>query len=329
MDPPACFYTCVNILPLKRAFENKHMIRTTMNPLDWTLLIGLSILWGGSFFFIEIVVKSVPPLTLGALRVSLAAVFLWCAVAVLRLNFRVPRRVWVAFLVMGLLNNAIPFTLLASAQLEIASALAAILNATTPLFTVLVAAIFLSDEKPSGLKILGVFIGFFGVVIMIGADMVGPQVLGATLVAIFAQLACLVAAVSYAFAGAFGRRFNRYGVHPILTATGQLTASSFILWPLALYYDGVNAGAGVFDLTPLLSMLGLAVASTALAYVIYFKLLASVGSTNLLLVTFLVPVTAAMLGILVLGERLGLSDVVGMTFIGIGLSAIDGRLWRR
>lgn len=305
------------------------MIRTTMNPVDWALLIGLSILWGGSFFFIEIAVKSLPPLTLGAVRVSLAAVFLWAVVGVLKLDVRFPARVWLAFLGMGLLNNAIPFTLFASAQLEIASALAAILNATTPLFAVLVAAIFLSDEKPSVLKILGVVVGFVGVVIMIGADLFADDVLGTTLVAIFAQLACLAAALSYAFAGAFGRRFNRYGVHPILTATGQLTASSLILWPLALFYDGAGAVLGAFELAPLLSMLGLAIASTALAYVIYFKLLASVGSTNLLLVTFLVPVTASLLGIFVLGEHLALSDVVGMVFIAVGLSAIDGRLWRR
>ncbi|MEP4432980.1 MAG: DMT family transporter, partial [Hyphomicrobiales bacterium] len=199
----------------------------------------------------------------------------------------------------------------------------------TPLFTVLVAAIFLSDEKPSTLKILGVVAGFIGVVIMIGADLFGSDMLGTTLVAIFAQLACLAAALSYAFAGAFGRRFGRYGVHPILTATGQLTASSLILWPLALLYDGADAGLGALDLAPLLSMLGLAIASTALAYVIYFKLLASVGSTNLLLVTFLVPVTASLLGIFILGEHLAFSDVVGMAFIAVGLSAIDGRLWRR
>lgn len=305
------------------------MIRSTMNPFDWALLIGLSILWGGSFFFIEVAVKSIPPLTLGALRVSIAALFLWLLVGALRLNVKFPRRVWLAFLVIGLLNNAIPFTLFAFAQLEIASALAAILNATTPLFTVLVAAIFLNDEKPTALKFLGVIIGFCGVVIMIGADVLGSELLGATLVAIVAQLACLAAAISYAFAGAFGRRFSRYGVHPILTATGQLTASSIILWPLALFYDGASAGLGMLDLAPLLAMLGLAIASTALAYVIYFKLLASVGSTNLLLVTFLVPITASLLGIFVLGEQLSLSDVVGMAFIGIGLSAIDGRLWRR
>lgn len=305
------------------------MIRINMNPLDWALLIGLSVLWGGSFFFIEVAVKFVPPLTLVSLRVSIAALFLWIVVGALGINVKLPARVWLAFLGMGLLNNAIPFTLFAMAQLEIASALAAILNATTPLFAVLVAALFLPDEKPNFLKFLGVIIGFVGVVVMIGADLFSSKILGTGLVAILAQLACLFAAVSYAFAGAFGRRFNRYGVHPILTATGQLTASSLILWPMALYFDGLNAGIGVLELAPFLSMLGLAIASTALAYVIYFKLLATVGSTNLLLVTFLVPITAALLGIFVLGERLALSDIIGMVFIGVGLSAIDGRLWRR
>lgn len=305
------------------------MIRITMNPLDWALLIGLSILWGGSFFFIEVVVKYIPPLTLVALRVSLAALSLWCVVIILRLKIRFPRHVWFAFLGMGILNNAIPFTLLTTAQVAIPSALAAILNGTTPLFGVLVAACFLSDEKPGFLKFLGVLIGFFGIVVMIGLDLFGDTLAANSPIAIFAQLACLGAALSYALSGAFGRRFKRYSVHPILTATGQLTASSLILWPLALFSDGTAASLGVLAPAPLLSLLGLAIASTAFAYVIYFRLLASVGSTNLMLVTFLVPVTASILGISVLGEKLATSDVVGMVLIGIGLSAIDGRVWRR
>ena len=305
------------------------MIRLTMNPADWALLIFLSILWGGSFFFIEIVLQVMPPLTLVALRVSLAALALWSIIAVLRVKFVFPARVWLAFLLMGLLNNAIPFTLLTFAQVEIASALAAILNATTPLFAVVVAALFLADEKPGILKFAGVLIGFSGVVIMIGADLAGIQPSGTGLFAVVAQLACLGAALSYAFSGAFGRRFQRYGVPPLLTAAGQLTASSLILWPVALLFDGSDAIKGVFDPVPLVTLLALALASTALAYVIYFKLLGSVGSTNLLLVTFLVPVTASLLGIAILGEHLALTDLAGMALIGVGLSAIDGRLWRR
>lgn len=305
------------------------MIRLTMNPLDWTLLILLSILWGGSFFFIEIVVKVMPPLTLVALRVSLAALALWSFAAVFRVKVVFPARVWLAFLIMGLLNNAIPFTLLAFAQVEIASALAAILNATTPMFAVVVAAVFLADEKPGLLKFTGVLIGFGGVVIMIGADLTGLQTPAAGLAAVLAQLACLGAALSYAFSGAFGRRFQRYGVAPLLTAAGQLTGSSLILWPLALWFDGPGAMAAALDPVPMMSVLALALASTAFAYVIYFKLLGSVGSTNLLLVTFLVPVTAALLGIAILGERLAMTDLAGMILIGAGLSAIDGRLWRR
>ncbi len=294
----------------------------TMGAADWALLLTLSGLWGGSFFFVEVAVGHLPPLTIVTLRVALAAAVLWLyAVAI---GLRLPRApaVWAAFAGMGLLNNVVPFSLIVWGQTEIASGLAAILNATTPLFTVLVAGLLLADERMTRAKLAGVVVGFAGVVVM-----VGPSALAGLGGDVLAKAAVLVAALSYAFAGVFGRRFKRLGVDPPIAAAGQVTASTLVLVPLTLAVDRP------FDLampvaTVWAAIVALAVLSTAVAYVVYFRLLASAGAVNLLLVTFLIPVTAVLLGVLVLGERLAPAHIAGMALIGLGLSAIDGRLWR-
>lgn len=294
----------------------------TMNPVDWALLGMLSVLWGGSFFFQGVAVKELPTLTVVVSRVALAAVTLWVVALVLKIPIPLERRVWVAFVGMGLLNNVLPFSLIVWAQSHIASGLASILNATTPLFTVIVAHCFTSDEKITGARLFGVTIGLVGVTLMIGADALDS--LGNN---VLAQAACLAAAISYAFAGVFGRRFKKLGVAPMAAATGQLTASSLVLVPLMLVVDrpwtlAIPGSAAIG------ALFGVAIFSTALAYAIYFRLLASAGATNLLLVTFLIPVSAVSLGVLVLGESLLTKHVFGMALIGLGLAAIDGRIWR-
>jgi drug/metabolite transporter (DMT)-like permease len=221
---------------------------------------------------------------------------------------------------MGLLNNAIPFTLFVWGQHHIASGLAAILNATTPLFTVLVAHLLTEDERLSPGKVLGLCMGLLGVILMLGAELLAG--LGT---ALFAQIACLAAALSYAFAGIFGRRFKRMGVPPLATATGQVTASSLLILPLVLVVDQpweLQAPS----LASWAAMLGIGVLSTALAYILYFRILAAAGATNLLLVTFLIPVSAILLGGLLLGESLETKHFVGMGMIGFGLALIDGRI---
>ena len=295
-------------------------VKSTMGTADWITLLVLSLLWGGSFFFVEVAVDALPPLTLVTLRVGLAAVVLWAFI--LARGMPIPRdiRIWIAFLGMGLLNNVIPFTLIVWGQIEISSGLAAILNATTPLFTVIVASAFLSDEKATPIKLIGVVIGLFGVIVMIG-----PGVLQGLGIAVFAQLAILAAAISYAFAGVFGRRFKGMGVDPMMTATGQVSASTLVLLPITMFVDKPQ-NLPMPGLEIWASVLGLAVFSTALAYILYFKLLSSAGATNLLLVTFLIPVSAIWLGITILGEELLLIHVLGMALIGLGLLAIDGRL---
>lgn len=294
----------------------------TLTVKAWGLLLALSLLWGGSFFFVAVAVEALPTLTIVALRVGLAATALW-GFCLLR-GVSVPRApvVWRAFLIMGLLNNAIPFSLIVWGQGQIASGLASILNATTPLFTVVLAGLFLTDERMTLAKFAGVLVGFTGTVVMIG-----PAVLTGRDASALAQAAVLAAALSYAFATVFGRRFRELGVHPVMTATGQVTLSSLILVPLALAVDRPFA-LPMPQPEVWLSVLGLALLSTALAYILYFRILALAGATNLALVTFLIPVSAILLGAVVLGETLAPQHFAGMGLIGIGLGIIDGRLPR-
>jgi len=223
---------------------------------------------------------------------------------------------------MGLLNNAVPFALIVWGQQHIASGVASILNASTPLFTVLFAHVLTSDERMSRSKLSGVLIGFVGVAIMIGTG-----VLRDFGVNVAAQLMCLGGATSYAFAGIYGRRFREMGISPMSTATGQVVASSVILLPLVMIVDRPWTGP-IPSFAALGALVGVAALSTALAYVLYFRILATAGATNLLLVTFLIPVSAILLGTLFLGEILLPRHFAGMALIGIGLTAIDGRAWQ-
>ncbi len=290
-----------------------------MNRTDWISLMILSILWGGSFFFVEVALTGLPALTIVWARVGLAALILW---GVLRVTgVALPERaVWPALLVMGFMNNAVPFTLFALAQGQITGALASILNATTPLFTVLVAHLATRDERITGAKAAGLGLGFAGVVVM----MAGAELGGAGA----AKLACLCAALSYACASVWGRRFRRLGVAPLATAFGQVAASTLLLLPVWLWFDTPwTLGWPGWQVTG--AVVGIAALSTALAYLIYFRLLASAGATNLALVTFLIPVSATALGWLILDERLLSQHIAGFGLIVAGLVAIDGRLARR
>ncbi len=293
----------------------------SMSSYEWLLLIILSILWGGSFFFVGVAVEALPPLTIVTLRVFLAAIVLLAVVYFTGSRMPSNPTVWIAFIGMGVLNNVIPFTLIVWGQTHIASGLASILNATTPLFTVVAAHYLTKDEKMSTLKILGVVFGLTGVVIMIGQEAFGgleDSILG--------QLAVLGAAISYSFAGIYGRRFRQLGIKPVVTATGQVTASSLLLIPLALFYDRPFTLA-MPDVEIWLAIVSLALFSTALAYILYFRILSTAGATNVLLVTLLVPVSAILLGTAILGEQLELKHMIGMGMISIGLLSIDGRVF--
>lgn len=290
-----------------------------MTSLEWAMLLALAAVWGGSFFFNGIAVRELPVFTVVVSRVALAAIIL--LVLLWLRGERMPRgrRVWAAFFGMGLLNNAIPFSLIVWGQQHIASGVASILNASTPLFTVVLAHLLTSDERMTGGKFAGVLIGFVGVAVMIGSDALRD--LG---VHVVAQFICLAGAVSYAFAGIYGRRFRAMGISPMSTATGQVVASSLILLPVMMVVDQPWM-VPVPSLTAIGALIGVAAISTALAYVLYFRILATAGATNLLLVTFLIPVSAILLGTLFLGEVLLPRHFAGMALIGAGLAAIDGR----
>jgi drug/metabolite transporter (DMT)-like permease len=294
--------------------------RQVMGPREWAALLALSVLWGGSFFFTGVAVRALPAFTIVLVRVAVAALALNLVVRVAGLRLPRDRHAWVAFFGMGALNNALPFALLVWGQHHIASGLASILNATTPLFTVLVAHGLTRDERLSWAKGAGVMAGLAGVVVMLGPDLLRGLGTG-----VVAELACLGAALSYAFAGIFGRRFRRMGIPPLLTAAGQVTASSMLILPLALVVDRPWTLA-MPDGSVWLALAGLGLLSTALAYILYFRILAAAGATNLLLVTFLIPVSAVLLGTVVLHERLDPRAFAGMALIGVGLAAIDGRL---
>ena len=296
-------------------------VNTIMNRREWAMLVTLSVLWGGSFFFAEIALESLPPLTIVTLRVGLAAITLWLVVLALKLPIPNSAPIWIAFLAMGLLNNVLPFSLIVWGQSQISSGLAAILNATAPLFGVIVAGILLRDESATLIKLTGVFVGFAGVIVMMDLSSIATS-------GLLAQLAILAAALSYACASVYGRRFKATGLNPILVAAGQVTGSTLLLLPVALWVDGNDHYANV-PTQVWAAIISLAVFSTAAAYILYFKLLASAGATNILLVTLLVPVSAILLGWLFLKESLQTPHIIGMAMIALGLSAIDGRLWRR
>jgi drug/metabolite transporter (DMT)-like permease len=291
--------------------------KLTMSGTDWILLIILSVLWGGSFFFAKIALDAFPPLTLAFLRVAIAAIILLIVVRAMGLLQLPDRETWPSYVLVAIINNVLPFTLIFWGQTHITSGLASILNATTPLFGVIVAHLATDDDRLNAARATGLGIGFAGVVIMLGPDLLGE--IGTNLAA---QLACLSAALLYAVSGVYARRFR--GTPPMVVSASQMCASTVMLLPLALFIDcpwtlpapSIRAAGAV---------IGLAALSTALAYLIYYRVLARAGATNLLLVTFLIPVSAILLGVLVLNEALVFRQLVGMAAIAAGLAAIDGR----
>ena len=285
-----------------------------MSLKNWMLLIALSILWGGSFFFVEVALADISPLTLVFLRVAFAAMALLACLK----QRAIPRNLWPSFFVMGLLNNVIPFSMIVWGQTHITGSVASILNATTPFFTVLVAHWLTADERLSVNKLLGVLVGFAGVVLMMLPTLDRS-------IKSYGQIAVLIAAISYAFAGVWGKRLK--GTSPVVNAAGMLTCSSVVMLPMIFILENPLA------LTPSaqswLAVGALALLSTALAYMFYFRILATAGATNLLLVTFLIPISSMLLGIGILGERVETLAFYGMGVIFIGLIFIDGRLVKR
>ena len=298
-------------------------INRAMSAREWAMLVMLAILFGSSFFFTAVALRELPPMTIVFLRIALAAAFLLAIMAVTR--DALPRGVatWRAFCLMAIVNNVIPFVLLVWGQTRIASSVASILIATTPIFTSILAHFTTRDEKLTPLRAVGVAFGVCGVAVMLGTSAL--TALGGSFAG---ELAVLGAAVAYAVSSIYARRFNALGVAPLPAAAGLLSVSAMMILPIALIIDRPWAlawpGGDV-----VLAVLGFGILSTGLGYILYFRIVATAGATNLMLVTILMPVTAVMLGVAVLGERLEIRHVAGMALIALGLVAIDGRLLRR
>ena len=292
-----------------------------MNRGAWAMLIALSVLWGGSFLFVKIAVETMSPVAVVFWRVSLATLCLFAYLRWRRVNFHLLLPFVSALLVMGLLNNVVPFTLLFWGQTQISVGHAAILIAMTPMFTAFLAHILTTDEKLNLLKSTGLVLGVFGVAVMLSPEWtVGDMGLNA-----MAQAACLAAALSYASAVIWGRRLGP--LPPSLATLGQLTASTLIMLPVVILLP-IELMAPSITLEAYLSVVSLAILSTAVAFILYFRILQEAGPTNLSLVTLLVPVSAVILEAVFLGTRLGFHGYVGFLLIALGLIFIDGRLPR-
>ena len=304
----------------EEARYSKPMINIVMNRSDWAILLFLALIWGAAFFFIKVAVTHVAPLTYVWLRLTIAAAALLAWMRFKGEKLSLPLPVWGAMLVLALLNNIVPFALFGWAQQHIASGLASILNATTPIWGVVVAHIATSDEKMTPAKLIGVTIGFAGVATMIGPDLLAS---GGSLLP---QIACIVASLCYALAGVWARRFKPMGLKPLKVATAQLLVGALVMTPVSLTVGQPWIG-GSPSLAAIGAITALALVCTALGYVLYFRLIDSAGATNATLVTLLVPPIAILLGVLFLGELLTGGQFLGLAVIAFGLAVIDGRLF--
>ena len=291
-----------------------------MGTGDWALLLLLALLWGASFYFQKNVLLELRPFTLVFGRLALAAIALNIVVLISGFRFSVLRGHWGGMLLMGAINNAIPFCLFAWSQTRITSGLAAIFNATAPLFTVVAAHFLTRDEKLTGRKIAGVICGISGVIFILSPDLLtGPRG------SIAGQLACVIAGICYSLSSIYARRFR--GIPSDVLAGVQAAIAALMVLPLALIVEQpwklAMPGARTWA-----ALLGVGLLSTAMAYAIYFRLLARVGATNTIIVTFLIPVSALILGTLLLHEPLKLRQLGGMACIFLGLAIIDGRILR-
>lgn len=296
------------------------MSGTRMDRSEWALFLLLSVFWGASFYFYKLLV-ALGPLTVVLGRVGIAALLMNLLLP-LRGERLPPLKDFGPYFVMAALSNVFPFAMFAYSEHHISSGLASIINAMTPIFTVIVAHFWTHNEKLAWNKAAGIVCGFLGVAILMGPD----ALLGLSGASLTGQIACLAATIAYGFGGVYGRRFSGRSLFVVVTA--QMTAATLMTAPLALAIErpwhmplpGAPAIA---------ALLGIAVISTVGAYLIYFHILAKAGATNISLVTFLIPVSAVLMGTVFLGETLSAAALAGMAVIGIGLAAIDGRpvLW--
>jgi drug/metabolite transporter (DMT)-like permease len=295
-----------------------------MGTLEWVLLLILSVVWGGAFYFYKVLDEAgIPPFTIVLGRVGVAALVLLPILFATGRKLPTSRAAWGAFFLLGALNNLIPFTLIILGEKQIDSGLASVFNATTPIFTAVIAQMLLRDERLTPHRIAGIVLGIAGVALLMG-----PSSLRGFNPTSLAQLACIGAAVVYGFGAVAARAVRRLGLDPLVLSTGQFCASTMVAAPLALALEHPWTlpvpSAGVW-----LAWLGLAIPSTALAYILYYRIIAVAGATNAASVTFLIPVSALLLGAFALGERIAPTTIAGMAVIFAGVALLDGRIVNR
>ena len=288
-----------------------------IGPVEWAALLALSVIWGGSYLFMKIAVVSLPVFFIVFSRVILGALTLGAILIVMRQGLPKKLEHWRSFFGMGLLNNAIPMSLIVFGTQSISAGLASIINALTPLFTILIAHGLTSDETLTPNKIIGVIIGFVGVIILIGPGLLFQPDIG-----VIGEIACVGAALSYASANVFGRRFTQMGLKPLQIAFGQTSSASVILLPIALLVDKPWTLA-VPPSPVIASVFALGMLCTGIAYLLFFRVLTKSGAVAIALVTLMIPPSAITLGALVLGETLSLQQALGMVTIAIGLTAVN------
>lgn len=294
-----------------------------MSSADWGVIMLLSLLWGGAFFMIELGLRGFPPNTLVFLRMALAVPPMLLILKIMGHHMPRDRQSWQRLFVLGAINAAFPFILFFWGQTRIESGLASILNATTPLWGVVTAHFLTKDEKAAPARVIGVLLGLAGIIVM-----VGTEALGGISGSVLAQLACLAATLLYALAAVYARTLSQTTMTPLVIATGQVVTAAIIMLPVMLMVDqpwalpsaGWDAWAGA---------LGLAIPSTAIAYFFYFRLIDRAGASNAMLVAFIMPVVAIILGVVALGETVEAKEIAGAVLIALGLIAIDGRLLPR
>ena len=289
-----------------------------MSLSTWLLLALLSLVWSAAFILVGIILRELPPLTLVFCRLALSAALLVPVVAWLRLAWPQGLAAWWPFVVMSLFNNVIPFTLLAYGQQEIASGLASVIVATTPLWTVLLTRAFVPGDRIAPMRVVGLVFGIAGVGVLFG-----PEALTGKQTTLAGMALALIGAMSYGCAGVWGARFR--GVPPVVSSCCQLLCSTLIVAPMALLIDApwrlpMPGAATIW------SLVALAVLSTSLAYIMFYRVMASSGGTNAMLVTLIMPPLTIVLGIAVLGETFAARYGYGAAMIALALVMIDGRL---
>lgn len=290
-----------------------------MRPADWARLLSLALLWGGAYFLTRLSLAEVPPLTIVLARVGIAALTLWVAMAALRVPLPLNARLWGVMAVLGLINNAAPFALIAWGQQFVGTAVAAIVNGVTPLFTLVIAHFVLPGERLTARRVAGLLLGLAGVAVLVGPDALaglGQSTIG--------TLALLGGALLYGFAIVYARVHS--GAHPALLSAGQMTFATLMIAPLAIAIDQP------WTLTPSLPVLGalalLGIASSGMGYLLYFRLIRDVGASNASLVTLLNPIFAALLALIFLLEWPRATAWAGFALIAVGLLVVDGRVLR-